>query len=58
LIHEERAALAGSNGRALVDIVERAHASHTSPGSWSVFSDRSDKLIDVDVLPWNRLVKL
>jgi hypothetical protein len=48
LIHEQGNALAGSDGPSLIDIGERAHASHTSPGSWSVFSDRSDKPIDVD----------
>jgi hypothetical protein len=47
LNNEERGAL-GSNGRALVDIVERAHASHTSRGGCSVFAGRSDKPIDVD----------
>lgn len=41
-------ALVGSNGPCLIDIGERARASPTSPDSWSVFSDRSDKPIDVD----------
>jgi hypothetical protein len=47
---DERAAMAGSNGRALVDVGERALASHTSRG-WPVFSDRSDKPIDVNGEP-------
>jgi hypothetical protein len=40
--------MAGCDGPSLIDIGERAHESHRSPGSWSVFSDRSDKPIDVD----------
>ena len=48
LIHEQGNALAGSDGPSLIDIGDRAHASHTSPGTWSAFSDRSDKPVDVN----------
>ena len=41
-------ALAASDGPSLIDIGESAHASHTSSDSWFVFSDHSDKPIDVD----------
>ena len=37
-----------SIGPSLIEIGGSAHASHTSPDSWSVFSGRSDKPIDVD----------
>jgi hypothetical protein len=47
-IYEQGNALAGSDCSSLIAIGERAHASHTSPGGWSVLSDRSDKPIDVD----------